>query len=241
MVSTSPPGYYKADFGVRQRDGSWTTFKVQYNPNTLTLEKSPRIAEIPIPGLDAPLQQFVRGQAETLTVDLFFDSTETGTGDNATSVTAQTDKFYGMIKIDPTTHAPPVCRFYWNGNFPGDDLPEMYGNQGRYGFTGLVTKVHQTFSLFSPVGNPLRAELNLTMNEYRPLDEQLYQLNPQSADHTRSHLVADGDTFPLVAWQYLDKPAYWRYVTDANDIDDPRRIAVGTSLLVPAITPGGAT
>ena len=39
-----------------------------------------QFAEIAIPGLDAPLQQFVRGQAEKLTLDLFFDTTDNGMG-----------------------------------------------------------------------------------------------------------------------------------------------------------------
>ena len=38
-----------------------------------------QFAEVAIPGLDAPIIQFVRGQSETLTLDLFFDSTEKGT------------------------------------------------------------------------------------------------------------------------------------------------------------------
>ena len=42
---------------------------VQYNPTEFTFDKSAQIAEIPIPGLDAPLQQFVHGQAEKLTLD----------------------------------------------------------------------------------------------------------------------------------------------------------------------------
>jgi nucleoid-associated protein YgaU len=232
----------RATFSVQGANKKPDALQICYNPNTLTLEKSPTIASIPIPGLDAPLQQFVRGGSETLSVDLFFDSTDKGgMGAGATSVTAETDKFYGMIKIDPGTHAIPVCTFSWGKGFPGDSLPAMYGgSQRRHSFTGLVTRVKQTFSLFATDGTPLRATLSLTMNEYRPLDKQLHQLNLQSVDRTRSHVVTDGDTFERVASDYLDDPARWRYLTDANDVDDPRRIAVGSSLVVPAITPAGA-
>ena len=62
--------------------------KVQFNPTEFTLNKGTQTAEVPIPGLDSPILQFVRGQSETLTLDLFFDSTETGmAGDNVVSVT----------------------------------------------------------------------------------------------------------------------------------------------------------
>ena len=54
--------------------------EVQYNPTELSWDKGAQIAEISIPGLDAPLQQFVRGQAEKLTLELFFDTTDHGMG-----------------------------------------------------------------------------------------------------------------------------------------------------------------
>jgi nucleoid-associated protein YgaU len=234
------PSLLKAKVKVYKKDGSFETVDVQYNPNSLSFEKSPKIAEIPIPGIDAPLKQFVRGLSETLTVELFFDTTEGGTGAGAQSVTTQTDKFYGMVKIDPETHAPPVCTFIWGRHFPGDSLPTMYQNQRRTEFKGVVTKVKQDFSLFAPDGTPLRAVLTVSMDEYRPLHDQLQQLNLQSADHTRSHVVEDGDTYPLVAWQYLQQPTEWRHIADANDVDDPRRIAFGGSLVVPPVERAGA-
>lgn len=92
---------------------------VQYNPTEYTLDKQAQIAEIQLPGLDAPLQQFVRGQTEKLSLDLFFDTTELGTGAGATSVATETDKIYQLIKIEPTRHAPPICTFIWSDQWPG--------------------------------------------------------------------------------------------------------------------------
>ena len=101
--------------------------EVQYNPTELSWDKSAQIAEISIPGLDAPLQQFIRGQAEKLTLELFFDTTDHGMGKGAVSVTTLTDRIYQLIKIEPTRHAPPVCTFIWNDAFPGSSLE---GNAG---------------------------------------------------------------------------------------------------------------
>jgi nucleoid-associated protein YgaU len=227
------PNLVKAKFKVSKKNGSVEIIDVRYNPNSLTFEKAPKIADIPIPGLDAPLRQFVRNQTETVSIELFFDTTDTGTGENATSVTTWTDKFYGLVKIDPQTHAPPICTFIWGKQFPGDALPAMYKNQRRSEFKCLVTKVKQDFTLFSPEGTPLRAVLTLTLEEYRPLDEQLHQLNLLSADHTLSHVVAEGDTLASIAWQYLQHPTQWRHLADANAIDDPRRINVGMALVIP--------
>ncbi|MGB5059444.1 MAG: hypothetical protein WBO48_12150, partial [Candidatus Promineifilaceae bacterium] len=65
---------------------------VSYNPTEITFNKGVQYAEIGIPGLDTPIQQFVRGQTETLTFDLFFDTTESGmgTGGGVTAVTTRT-------------------------------------------------------------------------------------------------------------------------------------------------------
>jgi hypothetical protein len=51
---------------------------VQFNPTEYSLAKSATFAEIAIPSLDTPVLQFVRGQSEKLTLELFLDTTENG-------------------------------------------------------------------------------------------------------------------------------------------------------------------
>jgi hypothetical protein len=95
---------------------------VQYNPTEFTLDKAAQYGEITIPGLDSPLQQYVRGQAEKLSFDLFFDTTESGMGSRVVPVTTLTDKIYQLIKIEPTRHAPPTLTFIWSPDFPGANV-----------------------------------------------------------------------------------------------------------------------
>jgi nucleoid-associated protein YgaU len=219
---------------------SWTPLsmefiEVQFNPTELTFAKAVQNAEVPIPGLDAPLLQFVRGQAETLTVDLFFDSTEDGTGTGAKSVTAETDKVYQLLKIVPERHVPPTVAFLWSQKFPGADVSSEIGNQRRTDFEGVIESIRQRFTLFSPEGVPLRAVLTVTFKEVRPLDQQLRQLNLSSPDRTHAHVLEDGDTLASVAARHLGSPAEWRHVAEANGIDDPRRLTAGTTLRVPPL------
>ena len=108
---------------------------VQHNPTEYTLDKQAQIAEVQIPGLDAPLQQFVRGQSEKLTLDLFFDTTEHGMGAGATSVTTETDKIYQLIKIEPTRHAPPTIEFIWSDQMAGSTIGGAPGS-----VAGAVTR-----------------------------------------------------------------------------------------------------
>jgi nucleoid-associated protein YgaU len=226
----------KARIKVFQQDGSFEQIAVQYNPDSLSFDKPVHTADIAIPGLDSPLKQFVRGGTETATVELFFDTTETGTGAGAVSVTTLTDAFYGLVKIDPQTHAAPLCSFLWGEKFPGDRLPERYGNQRRTEFSCVVTSVKQDFRLFSPEGTPLRAVLTLKLEEYVPLDRQIAQLNLQSSDHTRAHVLEQDETLAQVAWQYLHDARDWRPVALENGLDDPRRLTPGQTLTIPPLT-----
>ena len=84
----------KATLVATYSDGSMDFIDVQVNPTELAFDKGVQLAEIAIPGLDSPLLQFVRGQAEQLTLELFFDTTDDGMGAGATSVTTETDAFY---------------------------------------------------------------------------------------------------------------------------------------------------
>jgi nucleoid-associated protein YgaU len=225
----------KATLTAEYSSGSLEIFDVQYNPTEFSLDKGVQIAEIAIPGLDSPLLQFVRGQAEKLTVDLFFDTTDDGTGAGARSVTRLTDPIYSLAKIEPAGHAPPIVTFAWNAAFPGADLPPAAGNQRRNAFRGIVDSCRQKFTFFSPEGVPLRATLTLSLREYKTLDQQLTQLNLSSPDRTHAHLTREGETLSRIASIYYTRPGDWRQIADRNEIDDPRRLAPGLLLTVPSI------
>jgi contractile injection system tube protein len=222
---------------VQTGPASFEDIEVQYNPTELQFEKQSQLAEITIPGLDAPLQQFVRGAAEKLSLELFCDTTDDGMGVNARSVTRETDKFYALTKIVPELHATPVVTFHWHDMISGATLGEAWGSQRRNSFTGIAESVRCRFTLFSPEGVPLRATVNLVLREWRPLEEQLKQLKLSSPDRTHRHELRAGETLSAVATRYYDDPGNWRPLLDPNAIDDPRRLAAGTVLAVPALRP----
>ena len=210
-------------------------FDVQFNPTEFTLDKGVLLQDISIPGLDSPLVQFVRGSTEKLSVDLYFDTTDGGTGSVAVPVTALTDRIYSLVKIEPAGHAPPIVTFIWGPTFPGALLAPQTGNQRRHAFRGVVESVRQKFTFFSPDGIPLRATLTLSIREYKTLEEQMAQLNLSSPDRTHSHLTQERDTLERVAARYYKQPSEWRAIAVENAIDDPRRLPVGRFLTVPSI------
>jgi len=212
-------------------------FPVQFNPTEYTLTKGAHIAEVPIPGLDSPILQFVRGQTETMTLDLFFDTTEDGMGAGATAVTKKTDKFYQLIKIDQDTHAPPILRFLWGKEgFAGAGFTDKWSSQSRTnGFECIVESVKQRFTLFSPEGLPLRATLSVTLREFVNLNDQINRIGFHSPDRTHTHVVQRGDTLAKIAAATYDDPTQWRAIADHNRLFNPLDLMPGTILEVPPI------
>jgi nucleoid-associated protein YgaU len=208
---------------------------VQFNPTEYTTTKGAQYAEIQIPGIDAPLQQFVAGQAERITLDLFFDSTEDGTGADATPVTNRTNEFFRLVKMSGEDHAPPRLRLFFSDHgFPGVVADRKTGDATpRLAFDCVCESVQQRFTLFSPDGVPLRARLTVGLRENRPLEQQLEELDLQSPDHTRLRVIEQGETLPLIAYRAYGSAAEWRRIAVANGIDDPRSVPPGTVLELP--------
>jgi nucleoid-associated protein YgaU len=201
-------------------------FQVPFNPTEFTRTKGAQIAEIAIPGLDAPILQFIRGQTEKLTLDLFFDTTvskdgrQAIMGAGATPVTTETEKIYQLVKIQADTHAPPRLRLIW-----GKALS----------FRAIVESVQQKFTLFSPEGVPLRATLTVTFSEYKTLEQQLQEINKKSADHTKRRVVRQGDTLSKIAAEEYKDPGAWRHIAEENNIDNPRQLSPGMVLEIPPL------
>lgn len=229
--------YTKAYFERLDADGNVVEprLEVQFNPTELSMNKGAQIAEIAIPGIDSPILQFVRGQNEKVTLELFFDTTEEGTGAGAVPVTTKTNQFYALVKMSGEEHAPPRCRFGWGDEFPG--LINQAGSVSgtRKVFDCIVESIQQKFTLFSPEGVPLRATLSVTLREYKSLETQLQQLNLQSADHTRVHTVQQGETLPQIAYTAYRDPARWRLIAEANDLLHPRDLTPGMVLELPPL------
>lgn len=214
----------------------------QFNPTELSLSKGAQFAEIAIPGLDSPVLQFIRGTNETISLDLFFDGTDSGMGENAKGTITQgtrvpaeetvqekVEKLYRLVKINPDTHAPPVCKLSWG------DLAFGTTKQGEKTFRCVVESIERRYLLFSPKGVPLRARVTLRLREYKTIAEQIKQIPLSSPDRTHTHIVRRGDRLDKIAAQFYGDPDEWRRIAEENGIADPRTLAPGAVLTIPRI------
>ncbi len=191
----------------------------QFNPTEYNLNKGAQIAEIAIPGIDSPVLQFIRGQNEKLSLDFYFDTTRRGSGENAVDVRTLTRPFYQLVKLRSATHAIPRVRFIW----------------GSLSFKAIVESVSRKFTLFNPLGLPLRATLSISFREYKTLEEQLAEANLQSSDHSKQRTVRRGDTLEGIAADEYGDSRVWRRIADANSDVLPAvlRPRPGAVLIIP--------
>jgi nucleoid-associated protein YgaU len=204
---------------------------LDYAPAELAFSKAAQFADVAIPGLEQPLIQFVRGDAETLNLELFFDSTEAGTGPAAVAVTQKVEEFHKLVQINGDLHAPPLVKVSWGDDFPGTAMgaTETAGET----FTAVVLSVARRFTLFSPDGRPLRATVSVALKHYATVAEQVAAINYQSADHTRLHVVAEGESLPLIAHDAYADARKWRVIADHNGLAEVRDLAPGLLLELP--------
>jgi hypothetical protein len=199
---------------------------VLYNPNQYSFEKGVQLAEMGVPGLGAPILQYVRGNARSLSMELFFDTYETGE-----DVRTYTNELYALMNVESETHVPAICRFAWG--------PGKWGKRDEASFRCIVERVSGRFTLFLPDGTPVRATLNVTLREFVDV-EMLVRAQPtHSADHTKTRFVRRGDTLSAIAADEYGDPALWRPIAAANLIHNPRLLEPGRALVIPALDERG--
>jgi nucleoid-associated protein YgaU len=216
---------------------SGEVFYVEYAPNELAFGKSVQYADVAIPGLNQPVAQFIRGDAETLSLNLLLDSTKTGMNDDATSVTEAAEQLAKLVAVRADLHRPPLVQLVWGDDFPAPTWGA--GGQSEPVFTCIVLSANRTFTLFAPNGKPLRATVTLALKRYATIADQLEAMNLQSADHTRIHVVTEGETLPLIAYDAYEDPAQWRLIASHNDLTEVRDLAVGLRLELPPLPVAG--
>ncbi len=206
----------KATLEPTEEGAQFAPIKVLFNPAEYSLERSNQFQSNALPGLSSPVIQFVNGNADTLSMELFLD---TYTDGGRASVTDVTDRIGALLEIDSKTHAPPVVIFKW----------------GKFQFQAVLERLGQKFTMFLEDGTPVRATLSVTFREYRTVEEQLNRAGLASADVTKRTLVEEQDRLWWLAHREYGDAGEWRLIAEANGIDNPRLLEVGSELRLPPL------
>jgi len=210
---------------IRPKGGE---FRVLFNPNEYRLQKTNQFTEFANPGTSAPLIQFSHGNAQTLTMQLFFDTYDPkfmdGQQEKNKDVRFYTRQVTDLLKVDEKLHAPPICQFSW----------------GSLIFIGVLERAEVHCKLFLPSGIPVRATVDVTFKQFfdGKIETGLFAAalpKKQSANFYKRRLVRLGDTLSSIAGEEYDDPTQWRPIAEANHLDDPLAIRPGLVLVIPAI------
>ncbi|MDQ1450764.1 MAG: hypothetical protein QOK38_630 [Acidobacteriaceae bacterium] len=189
-------------------------FEVMFNPEEYTINKDNNFASQAVPGLSGPILQFVHGNMRTLEMELFFDTYEKNT-----DVREQTQLITNLLNINGDLHAPPVVQISW----------------ASLQFRGVLARAGQKFLLFLSDGRPARARITCSFSEFIDPTREAKEVNRQTANFTKEHVVVDGETLSGIAANLYQDSAMWRPIAIVNEIDNPRALTTGQSLIIPSL------
>jgi nucleoid-associated protein YgaU len=221
----SQPQLKKASITVLGGADEGKVISVLFNPTEYSFERSNAYKAAAVPGLGSPLLQFVNGESDHLSMDLFLDDYTDPEGPTSREkkekdpVRTRLRELSKLLEIDRDLHAPPPVRFNW----------------GPLEFKAVIEKLGRKVTMFHPDGTPARATLSVSFKEYRTLREQLEDPRRESADKTKRRVVVGRDALWLIAAREYGDPNEWLRIAQANDLDDPRDIDAGDWLELPPL------
>jgi len=215
----------KATITVLEGADKGKVIAVLFNPTEYSFERTNSYKTTAVPGLGSPLIQFVNGECDQLSMELFLDDYTDPTGPTSLQqrekdpVAKRLTDISKLLEIDRDLHAPPPVRFNW----------------GPMEFAAVIEKLGRKVTMFHPDGTPARATLSVSFKEYRTLRQQIEDPRRESADKTKRRVVVGRESLWWIAAREYDDPKEWTRIAAANDLDDPREIAAGDWLELPPI------
>jgi nucleoid-associated protein YgaU len=204
-----------------------TALNCYFNPTEYSIAKTNTWKIPEINGKSAPKTTFTSGAPRKLELSLLFDQTlppDTTSSAPTTPVGEACKTLMDAMEVPKTAKAgtpkaePPLFTFNW----------------GPLVFKGACTSLTINYKLFTVDGNPLRAEVKLSLTE---------DVTPQKGQNptTRAqggfgvHRIKDGDTLPSISYEAYGDATKWRLIAEANGVDNPLHLRRGRSLSLPSL------
>lgn len=204
----------KAKIKITEGKKKNTEITVLFNPNEYKIDGSTKYSWRKPPGKNASVGQFSNRNEATLSMDLFFDTSET-----KKDVRTLTKQIVALLEVDASLHTPPICTFAW----------------GTLNFTGVFTQVNQRFTMFMDDGKPIRAVLSVTIKEYIRPSQAATNKPLESSDRTKERVLKQGEELWMLAAREYEDSGQWRSIAQANNIDNPRLPETGRKIILPPL------
>jgi hypothetical protein len=211
-------------------------FTVQFNPASLKVTYTNQVQTADQANPSA--QQYVGKGSSKLAIELIFDVSLPGAVE-ATADGETTDVRHSVEKLakffqpkpddsapaDQPRYVPPGVRFKW----------------GSFLFDGIIESLDETLDLWSEDGRPLRATVALSLSQQGIILQRgaaggsggTGALGGKPAGTTPMAAARAGDSIQSLSAR-AGLQADWKFVAQANGIENPRDIAPGTLIDVQA-------
>lgn len=229
-----PDNFEKAFFTIREDDTGplrrgdkpGNAIDVHFNPTSLQHAVTNTLQNT---GRGTNTKQYVSQSTAKLTMDLVFDTTDSGQDVRAsTSKIAQLMKPTRSVSSDNKRKVPPVVLFAW----------------GNFMFQGMVESFRETIDFFSGNGVPLRASVNMTMSQQ---DRVFDDPDTTGTSRTDQSLALDAIEVPTTANQSATStaaqggdPRAGRSIAAANNLESMRFTNGAPLTLNPSAPAGGS-
>jgi nucleoid-associated protein YgaU len=115
------------------------------------------------------------------------------------------------------------------------ETPFLILQWGKFVYKCRCIKYTITYTLFNPVGLPIRAEINATFKEVDSNSALSALTTFLSPDLTKTAVFKEGDSLPLLAEKEYGDPGLYLEVARANNMTNFRNIKPGTIIAFPPI------
>ena len=217
------PDANKVEATIKNGDAPDGVIKFFLNPHTIQVTKEAGLKDAPGSG-GTPEKKYSHTYPVCLKLgEIWFD-----TYDTRDSVrTKYINDIEALLDYIPNTHYTPIVVFNWGQFSATARIPSSY--------KFLVTKVTVDYTLFLPDGTPVRAKVDVSLEQLKTKRQEAKEAPKESPDHAKLYTVKRGDTLQGIAMAEYDDPREWRRIAKTNNLNDPMMLRPGMKLLVPPI------
>jgi nucleoid-associated protein YgaU len=214
---SAPAGFIKAELQIDKG----ATLKCYFNPTEYSVSKANTWNYKEVTGKSFAPPTFGGGQPRQMELSLLFDQTfppyTMPVKDSTAALLDAMEVPKGKAAGSPSA-APPFMTFNW----------------GSLVFKGACTSLTVTYKLFAVNGDPLRADVKLTLKQAEEVQKGQNPTTRAMAGYG-VHRVRDGDTLPSISYEAYGDATKWRLIAEANGVDNPLHLRRGAPLSLPRL------